>query len=358
MEVLLTKHTKNDVWAHFENKFSTFEERSNKYREKLRTTIESFSDNKPYERINWRRHYTTGGANSHRVVCHMWVGYDEDIHDEYNGLWDLRNDLRMLKEEFGGKDQYAMFLGQAECFCEDMKALINEYERTERYAWESSYARWKDEDADWIAETDAYKSHKSIHRTIEEQIANNEAWKNGTGSDRFNNFVPTDYTLICKFCKQEAEKKKADEERSAKFIAEMEERRRISDEECRREKEEKRKAEEEQRKKAWENAPVLTCETCKYSTKSQNSYDQHTDSKEHKVAIKMASLHCEKCNVYSRCYAEHQAHLHSKKHLGETEPEKKTLRCDVCDYNAANKGNYDYHMNSKKHKKKVEDQTC
>lgn len=363
MEVLLTKHTKNDVWAHFEDKFSTFAEKSEKYINKLSTSIQDFKQRRPYDRINWRKNHTCGGASNNRITPYMWNGYGENENEEneYDCLRTLHSDLVKLKEEFGGKDDYAKFVQQAKRFNDEMHELMMEYERLEKYMWECSYATWKEEDAEWIAETNEYRHHKNSHRTIEEQIANSNAWRNNyhyKKADDEDKFVPIDYTLTCRFCKQEAEKKAEQEASSAKFIAEMEETTRRSNEEFRRQMEEKRKAEEDAKREAWKNAPVLTCETCKYSTKSQSSYDQHTESKEHKIAVKMATLHCEKCNIYSRCLAEHQAHLHSKKHLGETEVEKKTLRCDICDYTAANKGNYEYHMNSKKHKKKAEDHTC
>jgi len=360
IDVLLTKHSKNDVWAHFESQFSTFDTRAEKYKNQMNKTIETFIANRPYDRINWRRNHTTGDARRNRVSTCLWNGYDEQAHDDYDKLRLLRDDLRLLKEEFGGKDDYAEYKQKADRFHEDMNELVAEYDRIEKYAWESSYARWKEEDADWIAETDAYKYHKNSHWTVEKQISNNNDWAQAfpSSAEKRKNFVPIDYTLVCHWCKEEAEKKKAEEERYRIFLEKQEADLKRQNEEWQMRQEAEKKAEEDRKREAWANAPVLTCETCKYSTKSAYSYDQHIDSKEHKNAVKMASLHCEKCNVYSRCHAEHQAHLHSKKHMGETTPEKKTLRCEICDYTAANKGNYDFHMNSKKHKKKAEDQTC
>jgi hypothetical protein len=159
-----------------------------------------------------------------------------------------------------------------------------------------------------------------------------------------------DYTLTCSLCQAAAQEAKRIEE----LIAQREIELARANEAWRAEKEAERKAKEEEKRSAYASLPVMTCDACKFTTKSNSAWEVHEESKDHKNNVRDQSLFCEKCNHRSRCRAEHVFHLHSKKHLGEVEvKEKPSLYCEICDYTAKNKGNYDYHMKSNKHIKKA-----
>ena len=382
MNVLLTKHTAEEVWNHLVSGFDVFEEKADGYINKLEDTIAKFKETRPYDKIDWRRHYHSGSATKHRISTYSWNEYEDE---DYDRLWDYGRDLHALKEEFGKKEEYERFCRIAKNFQDTMRPLIKEYERIEKQEWEMSYENWKIYDAEWIKHQEFVKSHRH-HKSVEEQTKSRDAYIKQYPAEREmllgGRWEIVDYTLTCSLCKDAVEENK----RRDQVCKEREEALAKANQEYREQKEAERREQEEEKRRAYAELPVLVCDACKYSTKSEGAYEQHNESKEHKQKVRDQSLYCEKCDHRSRyraehefhlhskahiegvkekivlycekcdhhspCRAYHEAHLHSKKHLGEVK-EKPTLYCEICEYTAKNKGNYDYHMKSNKHLKKV-----
>ena len=67
MNVLLTKHTAEEVWNHLVSGFSVFDEKAYGYINKLEGIIREFKETRPYDKIDWRRHYHSGSVG-------LWTG--------------------------------------------------------------------------------------------------------------------------------------------------------------------------------------------------------------------------------------------------------------------------------------------
>jgi hypothetical protein len=350
MNVLLTKHTAEEVWDHLARGFSNFECKAQEYIDKLNGLICDFRRDCPYNRIDWRRNYTSGSASKHRIDTLMWNGYEDE---DFDRLWDYGRDLHILKDEFKDKEDYDRFARMSANFQDAMRLLRKEYERIEKHAWESCKRNWEIEDAEWIKYQEFVKEHRN-HKSVEEQTKNRDNYIKQYPAEREmllgGRWEIVDYTLTCSLCQAAAQEAKRIEE----LIAQREIELARANEAWRAEKEAERKAKEEEKRSAYASLPVMTCDACKFTTKSNSAWEVHEESKDHKNNVRDQSLFCEKCNHRSRCRAEHVFHLHSKKHLGEVEvKEKPSLYCEICDYTAKNKGNYDYHMKSNKHIKKA-----
>jgi len=314
MEVLLTKHTLDDVWFHFSNVFDTYDEKARYFTDKLNNQIVLFLEKKPYNNIDWKRNHKTGHARHIRINTTMWNGYDEEECDKYNKLWQVGRDLRLLKNFYDKKDEYERYTNVYTYFCDTMRSLQDEYKKIEQREWDCSYAQWKVDDAEWIEKYEAYKQHKSFHKTVEEQERrmreatcpiDREAIKSGR-------WVSVNYELEhnCIHCKEE----RIDKERRDKALADQEIEMARKNEEWRQKQEALCQAELDARNKERENAPAYTCKECEFATKHSYIYDTHIDSKEHKARVRAKSLYCAVCDHMARHPAEFEAHLHSKKH--------------------------------------------
>lgn len=349
MEVLLTKTTEDDIWEHFVEHLKNYEEMADEYLNLQHKGIRFLRDGDPYQNVNWKA-YLYGSGSLHDTRCYLkktqwWLNDDEEgtKRERYYKVLtqmpeDVRRTMELWKDDEKKAEISSTWLYQADKFRSNNRCNYDEMDHYEEIAWNRSMQKWKSENKDYIARKTLERDHQA-HKTMEDQQTRHD---NLMKYDKFyatsswaTNWKLIDYTLTCSICKM-----KADEDRERAI--------RIAE----REAEQKRRDEEWLLQKQTQAEPVVVAprvkQHCDLCDASYYNKSDHEASKVHIDKQKMAQLFCSKCNHRSRCKAEHEGHLVSKKHIGSEKPTV-VLRCEACDYTAVLKQHLDQHNRSKKH---------
>ena len=355
LEVVLTKHTEEDLWKHIMELYFAYLEEAEEIGKAQNDMVEYIFTTNPYKNFSWRN------RTPKRIKFEEWMTHDKE--DYFTNIilkhFELKRDFKLCGKILGWDQEDHDRFSDYDSMDYDIftryayNSLQNEeFDCYERKNYNDSKKEWELSDAEWIKNDTLQKEHNSSHFTLayhKEQIE-----KHGDDYIRhtFKNKTIKDTTdPKCKFCVENKEWLDKEPERKKKLQEQEEEEQQKLEESNRRCREEK----ERERKEELENRETFCCKECNYSTFSSESFDNHEETKEHKKIMELRKFYCEDCLVQCRNQTEYSIHTATKKHkIACGEIEKQTeFRCDPCGYVTGLKQNYDKHCLTKQHVEKT-----
>lgn len=323
MNVLLTKTTEEEVWAHMTQYFKKWEAKMEEWIDAVYEVRRTVSKN-TFANWNWRK----GSPKLYYKKCslHEAIEFNEDDMDSRLFMMSYVNDLHKCKRglKWDKDSEYAEEFNRMMCTVEylemRLKSQLQCLADDEDYRCHESKRAWQIKDAPWIE----HKAHKQTFHT-------------------------------CVYCVDEHEKAVALKKRQDEYEAHEKEQACL-EEEVWEAQETARKAKEKEELERRRAAPVIqyNCDLCKYKTTSLGYFTEHGDSKEHKLKL----YYCKLCGVQSRTENEFNFHCSTVKHRtkgGEViaaEPEM--FRCEPCSYVCGSKLLWKQHCAGKKHLQKTD----
>ena len=326
MNVLLTKTTEEEVWAHMTQFFPKYEEKMEEWIEAVFQVKTSINES-TFARWNWLK----GKPKLYykKACLHdVWDMSEQDMDDSLlmsSYARDVRKCRRTLKwdtdkeyeEEFGKLWSTLDYLEMR------LKGQLESLAETEEYfSFESKRA---------------HERKKIEHETHDEKM------------------------LTCVFCVEKARLEKAAEDavalkkRRDEYEAHAKEQARLEQEALAIEQAKKcAEAKEEERRRQAIPAIHYNCDLCKYHTIYLGCLEEHEESKEHKLK----SYFCKLCGVQSRTENEFNFHCSTAKHRTKggqvvaEQPEK--FSCEPCSYVCGSKLLWKQHCAGKKHLQKTD----
>lgn len=348
MNVLITQHGEDDLWANMCRMNTLLETQGNVYCEMWNEFINKMFHKNPYDKYSvndWRGHRVK------RIEESKWRDdWSENDADEYMKLLSVSIDLELCNRAFNWentKNDYADMLHTANSF--RSRFDTDEFKCYELFKYNDARKRYEKDDAEYIKEKHKRAYHDEHHITGDSPPQKFSAMLLQIDAEyRTRN---TEERKTCEYCILIELRMKEREEAEQKHIAEMEEKNRL----WREEKERQRKQEEAQMRRP---SRMHSCDDCDYHTTNSSFYDDHIESREHKAVINRKNWFCKECGIQSRSMPEHEFHLKTRKHLkncGEVsdDEEVKTYECKACEYTTPYKHVYQTHCKSAKHLKRT-----
>lgn len=339
--VQVTKTTEEELKDHFKKISEVYVSRSEPFYKKLRSAMESLTEDCPYTKHNWRK----GLAKRLYEKGHEWNRMHEETEmNAYAWLFYVKKDLLWCIEEFTWTDEWVnTLIREVDRFREMLIDTEQELVWRDEQLWSMAKYNWEQEDVVWITRHELKKSHV-FHKPKSYYV---DLFASDKDAYRFYKGVIPDNEDTCEFC---IEEKRISEERDEKMRLEEEEQEREEEE-----RREERRLLEEEKQRQRQSVELITqhCKDCNYTTNHSAMYQIHITSKQHLINIKKQSLFCKACEHQSRTEIEHAHHLTTTKHkknTGLVDPEPEEYHCKCCDYKTPLKQNMAIHMKSKKHK--------
>lgn len=364
MDVLLTKHTEDDVLQHVLKSKDTFYRIRDTYRPILNELLNQLclrESPNPYRHLDWSQFYK--GKEWGRISSKYLNPRFESIHDLYPNAeqcmedkwWCINyvRDLHTCDRIFGWDATNPEFQDIHHHAKIDLDIWFDEEKDVLHYdalRFKQSKLTWEKENAEWMDTYQKQQDHKK-HKTREqyearmkEQLANRDAYQWYGGEDGYKQLHPfVDTSESCEYCKQDAIKRREYEVRLEEERKEREER------------EEEEKKEEEYRQQQVVQIPTLifepkTCECCQFTANTQREWVFHIGSKDHSTKEKLKKLYCSTCQIQCKNDADYQVHIQTQKHKKKCGELPQIFKCEACNYETNIKRNYELHCGTKKHK--------
>ena len=359
-QVLLTKHTEEDLWNHFINNTEKYKQYYWETEATLTRALQDVRQSNPYtNRDAWRKFQRDCRKIPLRYE-HTWWYYARTEDDESKSdlhFWFMRfvKDIEVCDNVFGWsntKEEYNSLHYDLERMRSDVLQMEQDIVQIDKEMYDTAYNTWKTEDAEWIEDYRMRKNHGDHKPRWEHQQRclrdpEEKEWYDRMGGEPL-------HLKQCRLClaspnhQRTLEEKKKLEEEEAEQERQEEERRKEADRIAREEERQKRLAEY----KARPPPTRFHCEACDVVVTGENSWDIHLNSREHQTSQRHKDWYCEKCKVQARSDVEYRHHITTRKHLGETEQttrEPEALTCEPCGYSCYLKQHLDQHCKSKKH---------
>ena len=329
MNVLLTKTTEEEIWAHMTQNFPLYERKMEEWIDAVDNEKSSF-DESTFAKWNWLKGKPKlYFQKTPRPYLHEVVSQDyDDEHNHYRMLCyasDLHKCQRGLQWDKDGEfhEEFNRMMSTVDYLQLRLNCILDCLKEQEHYYFYESQRE--------------HERKKIEHQTHQEII------------------------LTCVFCVENARLKKAAEDAAAlkkrqeEYEAHAEEQARLEEElweKIEREKKDAAAKELERRR----STPVIlhNCDLCKYHTTSLGYFTEHGESKEHKLKM----YFCKLCGVQSRNENEFTFHCSTVKHRTKggdgpvEEPEK--FSCELCAYVCGSKLLWKQHCAGKKHLQKTD----
>jgi hypothetical protein len=361
MNVLLTKHTEDDILKHMLSCREPTERILDKYVPILDSEIYQTTHNNPYKDLNWKKHYEYKFQNK---VSPFKQRYEkttdifpctEEMVNEMSYLGSVKRDISICDRIFKWSETNDEFqemeyklISKIDMFHEEQKELVF----FDTLAFRKSKEDWDKANTEYLAEYQLRLDHRK-HQTREEyeakmkeRFSSPEAidWYGGEEGYR-QHFVFVDTSETCKYCIEQARLRKEKQERDRL----REEQDRIWREE------EAKKMEQETIQKVV--VPVVvakfdpkTCDCCQFVGTTNYEWTSHINSKEHMMKEKLKKTYCSVCEIQCKNDADYQVHLQTQKHKKKCGNMPSVYRCEACNYETTIKRNYELHCGTKKHK--------
>ena len=320
MVVNVTKTTEEDIWNHLMIKIQDYIVEADRIHLKQDEFMSYLINRNPYAGFSWRN-----DRRPKRVQWDEWqIGSKEwEFEDMMIKHFEFKHDWKLCVKAFAWDNETNSRFEDADYWDFQImskhtydKTQTLEFELYERKYYAESKNEWEVLDAEWIAEYNAKKDHRTNHK------------KDNTD---------------CKYCIKEVEYDTQCEIR----LKEQEEQQKLWDAEWEKKKEQERKEKEESKE-------MYECKNCGFQTCDDAAWDKHEDSKEHLKVMELARFFCKDCSVQCRNQTEYAIHIQCKKHkiaIGIIEKQIE-YKCEKCNYTSSIKQNYDKHCLSKSHKEK------
>lgn len=335
MEVCITKTTEEQIWTHLQNIIVGLEDTIDKYDNRLNDVVNLYFHSNPYDKYTIKDWRDDRPRMKYSYDKSLWLTeMGEEYAKGYSRMWDIITDVRICSRAFPDWEERLSDIIEV---IENVRFDTDELIMWERIRYDQSKKKYEEEDAEFIAERRLLRNHRDGHLT-REKFLTDEWWR----VVAYENKEP-EYWKTCKWCIQQ--------EKMLQDIKDAEK------EEERKNQEMIQRYEEKMRKEQAEriaNTHYYTCEVCDYRTTNIDSYERHTESKEHKVKQNHKDWFCECCNIQSRSKNEHEFHLKTTKHqqnaglVSEVKEATKYV-CECCEYETSRKDLYNRHLSSKKH---------
>ena len=365
-QVLLTKHTEEDLWSHFTSNIEKYKQYYWNTETILTRALQDVRQSNPYtSRDAWRKCLFSLQRKVALRYEHTWWYYAKTVDDDIKAdlhYWFMRfvKDIEVCDRVFGwsnSKEEYNSLHYDLERMRADILLMEQEIVQLDKDMYDTAYNKWKIEDAEWIQDSQMRRSHGDHKPRWEHQQRclrdpEEKEWYDRIGGEPL-------HLKQCPLClaspnhQRTLEEKNKFEEEEAEHERQEEEKRRESDKIAREEERQKRLAE-------YRSQPPPTkyeCEVCEMTIHGDSAWDLHTNSKDHLRNEKHKSWYCETCKFQGRHKVEYTHHLTTRKHLelsGETTTrETETYACEPCGYSCYLKQHLDQHCKSKKHIAKV-----
>ena len=365
-QVLLTKHTEEDLWSHFTSNIEKYKQYYWNTETILTRALQDVRQSNPYtSRDAWRKCLFSLQRKVALRYEHTWWYYAKTVDDDSKAdlhYWFMRfvKDIEVCDRVFGwsnSKEEYNSLHYDLERMRADILLMEQEIVQLDKDMYDTAYNKWKIEDAEWIQDSQMRRSHGDHKPRWEHQQRclrdpEEKEWYDRIGGEPL-------HLKQCPLClaspnhQRTLEEKNKFEEEEAEHERQEEEKRRESDKIAREEERQKRLAE-------YRSQPPPTkyeCEVCEMTIHGDSAWDLHTNSKDHLRNEKHKSWYCETCKFQGRHKVEYTHHLTTRKHLelsGETTTrDMETYACEPCGYSCYLKQHLDQHCKSKKHIAKV-----
>ena len=354
MNVLVTKHTEDDVLNHIMSLKSRFYEIYNPLVSFLEDETQYIWHNNPYLSLNWQKHYEYKAINRpspfkqrYETSGSIYPNLEEHI-EKLEVLSGIRRDITTCERVFKWSESNPEFAELEYEIDRDMKMLHHSEEElvwVDTMRFRESKQKWEKENVAWLEEFERKQDHKK-HRTREqyeakmkESLANRDAYQWYGGEEGYRRDRPfVDTSESCEYCKQDAIRRREYEEREALRLEEEQE-----------EQVEEEKKEEQQ----VVQIPVFepkTCECCQFTANTQREWSFHIGSKDHSTKEKLKKLYCSTCEIQCKNDADYQVHIQTQKHKKKCGELPQIFKCEACNYETNIKRNYELHCGTKKHK--------
>jgi len=355
MDVCITQHKEDDVYAHMVKMYQKMQELYEKYRTVYDKILKQDldSDTNMYKRYNWRQ-----GEPSRfwSKEDHINSWYSVDCSEDQREVAQAESFLYyriwadfMICDENGDdwlceKPDWTDMVQDVKNMHNFMKDSYDTIRLYEKMAYHEAKQEWMLKDREWIEDQDRKKEHKK-HPII--QIP-------GTVDPEQ---VPDPYPSAplrddCIYCKQHWEESKPRYDRAVQIWEknkreweEWEQQKQLESEKTRKQREQKVKEYEQWLKK--QDPTSLFCDHCQFQAEDDIDLEEHNKTEEHKKN----SRFCKVCNLQCRNDADYKYHIETVKHkknAGLIE-KIKIYKCSKCDYQTTIKCNYEKHIVAKNH---------
>jgi hypothetical protein len=347
MNVMITHHTEEDLWAHMCRMETLLEKRGDYYSSAWSKFSGDVIFDNPYAKysvMDWRLHKVK------KITENKWrEDWTAEELELFTTLLSINGDYELCDKAFDWSSNKAGFCSmkyEAEkfCLCFDK----TDFKLYSDMRHDVAYKKYQTQDAEYINEKIMKNSHDESHISGDSPAQKLSAWAYENDAEYKTRIIEAKKT--CKYCIEDTERKKRQEDYEIAYEIAMKE----QNIKWAREQEEKRKQQEAQMRRP---SRMHSCEDCDYHTTSIGAYDDHMDSREHKAVENRKKWFCKDCGIQSRSVSEHEFHIRSKKHLkaiGELEEEEKEIvkhECKSCSYSTPYKQVYQTHLKSAKHLK-------
>jgi len=365
MNVLLTKHTEDDILTHILSCREPAEQIVNKYAAIVEDEIQDLFRANPYKDLNWKKHYEYKFQNRPAPYKQRFektfdiFPCSEEFVDNMHYLLNIKLDIQMCERIFKWSETNSDFqemeyrlISKINMFHESQNELVF----YDTLKFKQSKEEWDKNNAEYLADYQLRLDHRK-HQTREqyeammkERFCSPEAidWYGGEEGYR-ERFVFVDTSESCKYCIEQA-----------KLRQEKQERDRLREEQERiwREQEEAKKMEQEPVQRV--TVPVVqvkfepqACDCCGFVATTKYEWTAHLNSKEHLMKEKLAKTYCSVCEIQCKNESDYQVHLQTQKHKKKCGNMPIVFKCEACKYETNIKRNYELHCGTKKHKEQT-----
>jgi hypothetical protein len=358
MNVLLTKHTEEDILNHILSCREPAERILSKYAPMVDEEIYQTVHNNPYNTLNWKKHYEYKFQNKPTPFKQRYEKVSdifpltEELVNEISYLVNIKTDIQICERIFKWSETNEDFSemeyrlkGKIDMFFESQRELVY----FDSMAFRKSKEDWDKANVEYLADYNLRLDHRK-HKTQEEyeaklreQLSNPDACQWYGGEDGYKEKYPfVDTSETCKYCIEQAILRKAKEERD-----------RIREEEEKKQEEEQIQQETIQRVVV----PIVqakfdpkTCDCCEFVATTKYEWTSHINSREHVTKEKLKKTYCSTCQIQCKNESDYQVHLQTQKHKKKSGDMPVVYKCEACQYETNIKRNYELHCGTKKHK--------
>lgn len=332
-EVILTQTTEEEIKDHIYAVAEKYEDYFDEINMRQNHMLNKVIEENPYAGMSFRKPGVHLDFND-------WMGSNPEKYFEMmKVIFQFRHDFAVCMQVFDWEEPEIEFMIEK---YGNIGEKEKEFIMFEKMRFKQAHDEWEIKDAVWIQENKLKEAHKS-HKSKSEWEIEFKKLEAENGIEFVNRWFPAGIPNdeeTCIHCINDAKHKKEAEEHSKKM--ELEQQR--MDEDWQKEKASLKTVREK-----------LTCECCNFSTFSDEVYDLHLDSKEHKRIELLKKTYCKCCELQCRTELDFNIHVQTKKHkYAAGILEKQTeFHCEKCDYKTNLKQHFEKHCATKSHNEKV-----